>query len=89
MTLRHAAALALVGWYLMSPPFDASLKKPDLDAPLAKWSQIGSFDTAQECNGQEAYNLKQAHAARVTGLLLETDEAAQCIASDDPRLKGK
>jgi hypothetical protein len=27
MTIRHAAALALVGWYLMTQPFDrASLK---------------------------------------------------------------
>ncbi len=93
MNLRHAAALALVGWYLMVPPFDASGKKHDLDAPLAKWSQIGWFDTAKECDAQEAYNLKVfenlKECSDCSGMLLYQDQTAQCIQADDPRLKEK
>jgi hypothetical protein len=48
MNLRHAAVLALVGWYLMSAPMT-----PDhqvlTDAPLSKWKTGASFDTAKEC----------------------------------------
>jgi hypothetical protein len=38
MKPSHAAALALVGWYLMVPPpvFHSSMPV-DLDAPLSKW----------------------------------------------------
>jgi hypothetical protein len=42
-TLRHTAALALVGWYLMAPPSPAS------SVPLNHWLMIGSFDSADQC----------------------------------------
>src|SRR6185312_12144148 len=35
MKPRHAAALALVGWYLMMPPWNPAL---DANAPLSKWA---------------------------------------------------
>jgi hypothetical protein len=46
MTLRRAAALALVGWYLMMAPyvgnsFDYSNYR--LNAPLSKWRMINSL----------------------------------------------
>ncbi len=50
MNLRHAAALALVGWYLMMPP----TATPDPNMGLKYWSNEGSFDTATECRA--AYN---------------------------------
>jgi len=76
----YAAALALVGWYLMGPP----LTSPDSDkyetqAPLSRWETIASFDTAAQCTAR----LKEIIRSAVTGSLF-----LRCIATDDPRLKG-
>ena len=53
MNPRHAAALALVGWYLISPPVFENKKTGDekilREAPLAHWDVRDSFDTAAEC----------------------------------------
>ena len=63
MTFRHAAALALVGWYLMLPPiYDVptatrpeSVKIGDKfaevrpTAPLGVWEVSASFDSADAC----------------------------------------
>jgi len=63
MKLRHTAALALVGWYLMMPPLvekpvphDPSLTMKENDdalvdtrAPLSKWMNLRSFDFAPQC----------------------------------------
>lgn len=59
MKPRHAAALALVFWYLMMPPLvrvgldprDSSRDSvaPDSDAPLSKWFWSGSFDSVDAC----------------------------------------
>jgi hypothetical protein len=50
----HAAALALVGWYLMSPLVDHKSGAVIYEAPLGYWQIEGSFDTATECKrGQE------------------------------------
>jgi hypothetical protein len=84
--LRHAAALALVGWYLMVPP-----QKPDghLDAsaPLSKWKIGAAFDNgdAQKCN--EMIAVMEAHGLKL-GVRREIEEGstAQCVSSDDPRL---
>ena len=46
MKPRHAAALALVGWYLMMP------LKDHPEAPIKYWSQIGSYDSAKECEAE-------------------------------------
>jgi hypothetical protein len=44
MNLRHAAALALVGWYLMYPP--DYMRAGDISG----WAVIGSsYDTAKKC----------------------------------------
>jgi hypothetical protein len=41
----HAAALALVGWYLMVPPPVIHSSVPvDLDAPLSKWGFLHTID---------------------------------------------
>ena len=58
MNLRHATALALVGWYLMAPPMrfmgptdDPGTKvKIDTDAPLSEWTTTDhKFASEQEC----------------------------------------
>jgi hypothetical protein len=48
MNLRHAAALALVGWYLIVPPV-ASDGRVDASARLWKWWKFQLDDSAQEC----------------------------------------
>ena len=44
MKPRHAAALALVGWYLMVPPPD------NLTAPISAWEVAASYDTGKHCS---------------------------------------
>jgi hypothetical protein len=61
MKARHAAALALVGWYLMTPPI--LLKCPDEGAPLSRWTVEEAFDTARECkNKLNNYMLNALHS---------------------------
>ena len=49
MKLHHAAALALMGWYLMLPPDPKTGTPPDTTAPLNTWRSEGTFETAREC----------------------------------------
>jgi hypothetical protein len=91
MNLRHAAALALVAWYLMVPPYT---RGPNL--PLSKWSIYHRYDTPDEC--------RLARSSITAGLLQDPPPdfaqrfgnnfksifaRAQCVATDDPRLKEK
>lgn len=95
MKLRHAAALSLVGWYLMAPPAN-SVQLSDgrvvwiRNPPLSEWSVEGSFDKARECANQQNLLANSAiedskgnSAGRAEWMM------ARCIATDDPRLKGK
>jgi hypothetical protein len=113
MNIRHAAALALVGWYLMLPPLRD--KAVHTEAPLAQWQNYGNFDTAVEClltktamqkeerdptlrtemkakaleQGKlDSKELDQQVAFAIT-LAIAGSDAAQCVSTDDPRLKGK
>jgi hypothetical protein len=52
----HAAALALVGWYLMMPPNKKN------DAPLSEWTVSRSYDSAQACQSAQNKNRDQAAA---------------------------
>jgi len=47
MKVRHAAALALAGWYLMLPPMNE--KGVATEASISDWDQVGSFDSAAAC----------------------------------------
>jgi hypothetical protein len=52
MNLRHAAALALVGWYLMIPAMVHKEDWPSVNrptAPLSEWFTWNWFDTADAC----------------------------------------
>jgi hypothetical protein len=85
-----------VGWYLMVPP-----EFPPL-SPLYDWEHYGSYDTAKECEaaksqlGKQAVADEDSRACEITdphsGAVCEYDfrkENAQCLATDDPRLKPK
>ncbi len=88
MNLRHAAALALVGWYLMVPPPDHP------DAPLALWTHPLRYDTAEECEANRKRILENAkHGPLPLSFNREREvelaSLRKCIATDDPRLKEK
>jgi hypothetical protein len=99
MNARRAAALALVGWYLMVPPFDAvnlkTLPSGNIStvwkrrASLPEWNINGSFGKAGDCEDEKAklqqlglQNPDQVGSSTVAAWL-----GAQCVATDDPRLK--
>ncbi len=72
MKPRHAAALALVGWYLMVPPIQNG--RPNDQAPFSKWVIEHIYDSADRCD----YVMRKLRPRII----------CECIASDDPRLKG-
>jgi hypothetical protein len=82
MNPRHAAARALVGWYLMTAqPY----------APLSQWRIVGTYDHASDCQHRlltlsgspkpwspSSRAINKANAPRLA-----------CVSTDDPRLKEK
>ena len=96
----HAAALALVGWFLMVPP-DRPKLTDTLDwtskAPLPTWQVVQRFDPKSACEKRRLeiisdakHSIKSDAAANHSAAVL-TDYAiannATCISRDDPRLK--
>jgi hypothetical protein len=89
MKVRHAAALALAGWYLMFPPFRSDGKSLDLLAPLSAWRIAFTFDSAKEC---EDIRSRVYYGADIPQRYRVFDNVGgigymQCIGTDDPRLK--
>ncbi len=85
MKLRHTAALALVGWYLMLPPVVSRWPlREQSNAPLSRWAIMASFDSAEHCENAHA-NLDEEHKDRSDALVFL---GVACIGTDDPRLKG-
>jgi hypothetical protein len=100
MKPAHAAAFALVGWYLMIPPRVSDWPVAyDTNAPLTKWKQGGSFDTAKECDEkrtksaasmlQASENMPTEKRQKAMQTVVAMLSALQCISTDDPRLKKK
>ncbi len=104
MKPRHAAALALVGWYLMMPPI-LDTGGPGIDAPdfpLTSWTVVESYDSATACQKAKAVYPKRARRElkerlqdqtynwRMSAIALLEDQLKHlsCVSSDDPRLKG-
>jgi hypothetical protein len=98
MKFRHAAAFAVMGWYLISPP-TLSNTTADVAAPLSHWQIISSFDTAIGCEHRRRTEEKRINdpkvqaelAAKTKNWNLATAQArvtaSVCVASDDPRFK--
>lgn len=107
MNLHHAAALALVGWYLMVPPTLAETSCSGIFSTLDRWMNKAAHDKA--CEDQSKIvnskapisewhefmffeSLAECEALRQRGSALRPSDplfSAQCIASDDPRVKQK
>jgi hypothetical protein len=77
MKLRHAAALALVGWYLMIPPANPNGER-DAFAPMIEWKVIDQFKSDRQCEGIRLQLIER----------MPLMEPARCIRSDDPRIQG-
>jgi hypothetical protein len=99
MKPRHAAALVLVGWYLMMPPPYGPKTNPGA-APLGQWTVFGRYDSARECSDERTKMIRVQSMALLSDLVEGVSDAnrpslsldfkhAQCIASDDPSLKEK
>jgi hypothetical protein len=87
MKLRHAAAVALTGWFLITPPPQAN-GRYDTSAHLPNWKIEGGADTREQCRETQA--LLSARAIK-EGRPSDIEEIkdAQCVSMDDPRLEGK
>ena len=87
MNLRHAAALTLVGWYLMMPPTGRDYPLGNVDAPLSQWLKRPTIYRDKE----ECEHVLDRHRRLTNSTNKQTAvkyyKQAQCIASDDPRLK--
>jgi hypothetical protein len=91
----HAGVLALVVWYLMTPPPDMPLGTPRTSAPYSRWFQSDPFKTLAECQKFKAEVIKNAPAyyrsqgadAQRLKRLIAGDQAARCVSDDDPLLK--
>jgi hypothetical protein len=93
MKSRHAAALALVGWYLMLPPTHGGFLHFYTDEPLNKWCQGNYSETLVECKQGQQQRIRELIAAGQKEPQRLKDASywtkGQCVAEDDPRLRPK
>ena len=105
MKPRHAAAFALVSWYLMIPPILPIGDTVDVKngrwwtqtaAPLSKWQISSSYDSASDCENLKdkliksgSSGLDNTKATSYKRAFAVASTQAVCIATDDPRLKEK
>ena len=65
MTIRHAVALTLFGWYLLTPPQAWRNGKPlvgvNVDAPLRMWKISEAFDRAADCERVRSDGIERGH----------------------------
>ena len=70
MNLRHLAALALVGWYLMVPrPFPDN-PLPQWEAPISEWDRYGDFGSKAKCEAKRAKMIQDAADPKICAELL-------------------
>lgn len=79
----HTCAAVVAGWYLMIPPTAAT--SYDASAPLSTWRVFSAHDHAYECEGAKFLN--REGAKQKNDPIKAALDQAQCIATDDPRLK--
>ncbi len=96
MKPRHAVALALVGIYLMVPPYSERPIPPKNLPPLSKWSIYQRYNTLDKCrqvlSDITAGRLQDSppdYVQRFRNQFKSTFARGECVATDDPRLKEK
>ena len=89
MKLHHAAALALVGWYLMMPPTGRDYPMGNVDAPLNQWLKKPTiYRDKDECEHVLDKQIRLANSQNKQ-LAVRHYKQARCINTDDPKLKLK
>lgn len=94
MQFLKILAPALLGWYLLIPPWQNG--KTNTFAPFNLWEQSGSFDTAEACQ-ERKQGLFVANTSDVPadvsaaqhyrfGIRAQQLLNARCVQGDDPRL---
>jgi hypothetical protein len=94
------AAILLAGWYLIAPPmYENYNSKHKLlstrayaNAPLAAWTNFGTYPTREKCEAQRHNDFDDAIKAGPGSTerdraLWESSRAAMCVSADDPRMK--
>jgi hypothetical protein len=98
----HRAALALVGWFLITAPVTNHGAVIYQDAPLSQWSKMSHFDAESDCEAarkdliqdtQDEVELApdsvaDADTKENANNALNEALASQCVADDDQRLQG-
>jgi hypothetical protein len=81
MTLRHATALALAGWYLMVPPVtpegltDPNATLVNGKAPISQWVIFRAYDSADQCQQERRSGQRALIDAITANPELLTDRA--------------
>jgi hypothetical protein len=105
MKFHHAAALAIVVWYLLIPPIGLD-NKVDAHAPLSQWRRGVGFESEKDCDDSlkdaiqnpmtpaeyqaAAQATKKAKMKPLTmSEMTKRTAESLCVAGDDPRLKAK
>ena len=92
MKSRRAAALALVGWYLLLPP-PGPTRDVDTSLPLTIWYRVKEvYASKTDCEKAKfgLINLPRANPADPNEQSkLRGEMAGICVSTDDPRLKEK
>jgi hypothetical protein len=79
---------------LIEPPFTGVDPNyaADLGAPISRWAQVASFDAAHDCEMARRMRIEASENSETNGgdrVVPAVGRYAQCIATNDPRLKGK
>jgi len=92
MKMLQPAALALLGWLLLTPPYVRN-GAFDSNAPLSSWTEAAEFKSQAECENYR-HHVTPGDFARngQKGVIDEAAEAklrlrGQCVSADDPRLE--
>jgi hypothetical protein len=89
MSLRHAAALALIGWYLIVPPSGRDYPMGNVNTPLSQWGKRPTvYRDKEECEHVLDKQRRLVHGKN-RQLAHKFYQQAQCVPADDPRLRGK
>jgi hypothetical protein len=88
-SIRHAAALAIVGWYMMMPSMRGDYPKGNVDAPLTQWSKRATVYRDQEECEHVLDRIRRNTNAKKKQSAVRYYKQAQCVTADDLRLKPK
>ncbi|MGZ6253961.1 MAG: hypothetical protein ACXWM1_12945 [Candidatus Binataceae bacterium] len=99
--MEHScAAILLAGWYLIAPPMYENYNSKHkllstrayVNAPLAAWTNFGSYETREKCEAQRHNDFDDAVKAGPGNnardkALWESSRNAMCVSATDPRMK--